>query len=134
VKTIDLSVLSSLSIHDFTQQFVSHIDFEDRDIAENFTQFIDNLSLFSFMSDHYSYNTSINCLIASLVYFTARQDNSTIEKIRHVFKLVVDANSKEALRLDAHKQSVLRSLKELGTREEDIEMLSTRVDMEFLRI
>lgn len=134
IKTIDLPVLSSLSVTDFTQQFVSHIDIETGSIAENYIQFMDNLSLFGLMIDHYSYNTSINCLIASLVYFTARQDILMMERIRHVFKLVVDANSKEALRLDAHKLFVLRGLKELGTKEEDIEMLKQRIDVEILQI
>lgn len=90
---------------------------------------MDDLCLYSLMSDQYTYNTTINCLMGSLIYFTARCDATVLQHIYSTFKLIVDKKDTEVQSLGLHRDFALLKLKELGAKEEEMSMIRTRMDI-----
>lgn len=134
LNSIDIAVLSSPSVSDFVRSIAVNVGLTSPDAADNYFQFMDNITLFCIMSDQYMHDEAICCLMASLVYFTARQDSARVERISILLKQVVGPKGKTTAELETHKQFVLGSLQELGTRSEDIQALRTRINLQTLGI
>jgi len=81
------------------------------------------------MSDHYAFNATINCLMGSLIYFTARDDNRALQQVYLTFKIIVSKKDIEVSSLDTHKDFTLTKLKELGAKEEEISMIGKRINV-----
>ena len=133
LSSIDLTVLSSPSATDFARSLASTIGLS-KETCVSYLPFMDNLTLFCLMSDMYVHDEPTSCLVASIVYFTARQDSKTVDRLAEAFKLVLGSKGGKQNRIQAHKSFVLNSLAELGTSAADIEALRRRVDLEFLQI
>lgn len=130
LSSIDLSVLISATAYDFVRDLSHRFGIQEVDKLESFHKFMDDLCLYSLMSDQYAYNTAINCLMGSLIYFTARNDGSVVDKIYLIFKLIVNKRDNQVQNLSMHKNFSLLKLKELGAKEEEISMISKRMNLE----
>lgn len=130
LETADLSAFSALSVTDYISSLELAIGIDNRKSSAAYVQFMDSVFLYCLINDHYSYNMSTICLLSSLAYFIARHDDATAERVEHILRVSVGAKSKEAIRLNAHVEFVLSSLKELGVCDEDISHISVNLTRE----
>lgn len=80
------------------------------------------------MSDQYKYEIALVCLISSLVYFIAK---NKIDVTEQIYDLIgsFQFNSKDIIsKLNGYKGFVLKKLKELGSKDIEIDFLNSKID------
>lgn len=122
-------MLNSLTAYDFVRALATKFNLQNTDQLEAYYKFMDDLCLYSLMSDQYAFNSPINCLMGSLIYFTARNDDSTLTQVYLAFKLIVTKKEIKETKLDTHKDFALLKLRELGAKEEELSVIDKRINV-----
>lgn len=130
LSSVDLTVLTSATTYDFVRCLSHRFGIDQIDKLESYYKFMDDLCLYSLMSDQYAINVATNCLMGSLIYFAARNDGSVLERIYSIFKLIVEKRDYEVQNLTTHRDFTLLKLKELGAKDEEISMISKKINVE----
>lgn len=128
INMIDLSILHSDTVFDLIRSISISLEVTKPEILDDYYRFMDNLYLYTIMSDQYIYNIILNCLTASLVFFTAKNDGLVKQILLSLFKVVMGSEALDLKKLIVYKTFVLKKLKEFGAKDEEIRLLDQRTD------
>lgn len=129
LRTVNLDILSGASIFNYTRLVAGMLDIKDSSVLNGYYCFMDNLYLYSLISDQYIYSFTLSCLTATLVYFTAKDNAEIKQRVLSLFKRASGTCSVATNKIKPCKDFVLKKLKELGADDQEISFLQHNVPL-----
>lgn len=127
LSTIDITILSSITIFDFLRALITNLNISNDELIDGYFRYMDNLYLYILISDQYIYRMTLNCMIATLVYFTARNASEIKFLVNSLIKQLFKKEYRQIAKLERHKTFILKKLKELGTKDSEITYLEMEI-------
>ena len=130
VQVMDLSIFNQAPVFDFIRAVIDRLEVEQKVLVDGYYRYMDNTYIYILMTDQYKYDIMLVCMVLTLTYFTAK---SCDDIARQIYKLIASVNKvdKDYLKkLDNCKAFVLKKLKDLGSKDTEVEFLDKEIDFE----
>ena len=130
VKKLDLSILYQNTVFDYVRTLASRLEIDDKTLLDGYYRYVDNVYLYALMSDQYKYEITLSCLIMTLVYFTAKNEQEIVTKGYNLIFSLHHNKREDLKKINDCKSFVLKKLGELGSKAEELDFLNDRLDFE----
>lgn len=104
------------------------LELTDKFLMDSYLKYIDNVYIYVLKTEQYKYNTALYCLILTLIFFTARNDNYTTSRIYSIMANTIGSNAEQIENMEACKAFVLKKLVALGSKESEISFLDSQIN------
>lgn len=125
---LEMSFLYQPTIFDLIRTLVHKLELNDKLLIDSYFRYIDNVYIYVLKTEQYKYNTALYCLILTLIFFTARNDNDTTSRIYSIMATMIGYNSEQIDNMEACKAFILKKLAELGSKESEISFLESQIN------
>lgn len=125
---LEMSFLYQPTIFDLIRTLVRKLEVTDKLLMDSYFRYIDNVYIYVLKTEQYKYNTALYCLILTLIFFTARNDNHTAERIYAIMANTIGNSSEQIENMEACKAFILKKLAALGSKESEISFLNETIN------
>ena len=124
---LEMSFLYQPTIFDLTRTLVRKLELTDKLLTDSYFRYVDNVYIYILKTEQYKYNTALYCLILTLIFFTARNDNHTAERIYSIMASTIGHSGEQIENMEACKAFIFKKLVALGSKESEISFLDETI-------
>ena len=125
---LDLAIFYQPPIFDYIRDIAHNLELLKGTLLDGFYRYMDNTYIYILMTDQYKYNVMYVCMVLTLTYFIAKTDKETTRKVYKLIAQIDIVNKNYLKQLESCKVFVLKKLKDLGTKDDEIDFLDKQID------
>ena len=91
---------------------------------------MNNLYIYILTTDQYKYDITVICMILTLTFFTAKIKTDIVQQIYRILVSEKGFNKESIEKLKSCKSFILKKLKELGSKETEVDFLDKEIDFD----